>query len=294
MKCIDTHQHLWDLDNHSYPWLSPENAQTTAIGDVSALRRNYLVSDYLADIANQNIVKAVHIDARYDETNPAGETAWLQSVADAPDSRGIPHGIVAFANLADENVEALITAHTQYPNMRGIRHILNRDPDIADRDYLADTRWCDNFALLQKYNLSFDLQIFYPQMEAAAGLARRYPQIQIILNHAGMPHHPGPEGLAAWQAAMRELATCDNVTAKISGLAMTNPDWTMEGIRPFVLGTIDIFGTDRCMFGSNFPVDGLYGSFDRQWNAYKELTADFSEAERLALFHDNANRIYRL
>ena len=150
VKCIDPHQHLWDLENHSYPWLSETSDQRSAIVDISGLRKSYLVADYQADIANHNIVKAVHIDARYDENNPVGETAWLQSVADAPDSGGIPHGIVAYANLADENVEALIAAHAEYANLRGIRHILNRDPDIADRDYLEHDRWCDNFGLLKK------------------------------------------------------------------------------------------------------------------------------------------------
>lgn len=229
-----------------------------------------------------------------DENNPAGETAWLQSVADAPESGGIPHGIVAFANLADENVEALLAAHAEFSNLRGIRHILNRDPDIADRDYLADDRWCDNFSLLHKHGLSFDLQIYFPQMTAAAGLARRYPGTQIILNHAGMPHIPGAEGFAGWQDGMRKLAACDNVAVKISGLAMTDHEWTTEGIRPIVEATIEIFGVERCMFGSNFPVDGLYSTFDTIWNAFKTLTQGFSESERVAMFHDNAERFYRL
>ncbi len=294
MKCIDTHQHLWDLENHSYPWLSEERDQTLAIVDISGLRRSYLVADYQADIANQNIVKAIHIDARYDENNPVGETEWLQSVADAPDSGGIPHGIVAYANLGDASVEAVLAAHAEFPNLRGIRHILNRDPDIADRDYLADDTWCDNFGLLQKYGLSFDLQLYFPQMAAAARIARRYPETQIILNHAGMPHRPGSDGFAGWQQGMQELASCDNVAAKISGLAMTNHDWTTESIRPYVLKTIEIFGVERCMFGSNFPVDGLYSTFDTLLNAYKALTQDFSQDERAAMFHDNAERIYRL
>lgn len=294
MKCVDTHQHLWDLENHSYPWLAETSEQPSAIIDLSRLRRNYLVADYQADIAKHNIVKAVHIDARYDENNPVGETAWLQSVADAPDSGGIPHAIVAYANLADENVEALLAAHAEHANLRGIRHILNRDPDIADRDYLAVDRWCDNFGLLKTYGLSFDLQVYFPQMTAAARLARRYPETQIILNHAGMPHVPGPEGFAGWRMGMRELAACGNVAVKISGLAMTNHDWTTESIRPHVLETIEIFGVERCMFGSNFPVDGLYSSFDELWNAYTTLTQGFSESERAVMFHDNAVRFYRL
>ena len=93
---------------------------------------------------------------------------------------------------------------------------------------------------------------------------------------------------------MRTLAEAPNVAAKISGLAMFHHGWTPAVIRPFVLDTIEIFGPERCMFASNFPVDRLQSSYDALWSAFDRITADFSEPERRALFHDNAIRYYRL
>ena len=93
---------------------------------------------------------------------------------------------------------------------------------------------------------------------------------------------------------MRALAACPNVAVKISGLGMVDHHWTVESIRPFVLETIDLFGTARCLFASNFPVDKLFSDYASAWRAFDSITADFSASERTALFHDNAVRLYRL
>jgi predicted TIM-barrel fold metal-dependent hydrolase len=183
--------------------------------------------------------------------------------------------------------------------MRGVRQLLNWDDDpdkrFCDRsDYLTDTKWQSGYALLRKYNLSFDLQIYHPQMEDSYRLAERFSDIQIILNHTGMPIDRSPEGLRDWRRAMKRLAGAPNAACKISGLAMTNWRWTADSIRADVLGAIEAFGVDRCMFASNFPVDKLFSSYDAIFDAFKAITRNFSESERLKLFHDNAVRIYRL
>ena len=297
MQIIDAHHHLWDLTHNYYPWLT-DDIQDILCGDYTAIQSDYLITDYLEDIKNQTVVKSVHLQAAYDPNDPVGETRWLQAVADSTNSLGFPHGIVAFADFSDPNVEAILEGHCQYPNIRGIRHILNRHVDpvlnMADRDYLNDPTWRRNFGLLKKYNLSFDLQVYYQQMVDAASLAREYPDIQIILNHTDMPAERDESGLDGWREGLRMLAACPNIAAKISGLGMVDHHWTVEGIRPFVLQTIEIFGIDWCMFASNFPVDKLMSDYDATWNAFKEITADFSEDDRRKLFHDNAARYYRL
>jgi predicted TIM-barrel fold metal-dependent hydrolase len=131
-------------------------------------------------------------------------------------------------------------------------------------------------------------------MPDAARLAHAHPDTSIILNHAGMPVDRDAEGLAAWRAGMRALAAAENVTVKISGLGMVDWSWTTESIRPFVLETIEIFGVDRSMFASNFPVDKIYSSFDTLYGAFEAIVAGCSPSERSKLFHDNAERIYRL
>ena len=296
MKLIDPHHHLWHVDH--YPWLSEEAEDVLFGKDVTPIRKNYLIEDFFEDTKNLDVVKSVYIEADYDPNDPAGEARWLQSVADGPGSRGFPHGIVAAANFADPDVDALLAEHCRYPNTRGIRHNLNRHTDpalnFADRDYLNDDTWLSNFGLLGKYGLSFDLQLYYYQMADAASLARRYRDILIILDHTGMPIDHDEDGLAGWRDGMRTLAQCPNVAAKISGLGMFDHDWTAGSIRPFVEETIEIFGVDRCMFASNFPADKLVSDYDKIWNAFDEITRGFSEDERRKLFHDNAERYYRL
>ncbi len=116
----------------------------------------------------------------------------------------------------------------------------------------------------------------------------------MIVNHTGMPRDRDPAGLEVWRKGMRQLAERPNVSVKISGLGMSEPNWTADSIRPLVLETIDIFGTDRAMFASNFPVDKAWSTFDVLYDAFKTITTGFSDGERRAMFHDNAERIYRI
>ena len=299
MDSIDTHFHLWDLSHGKHTWLRSDpssdlNANSPGQIRLAELRKSYLVGDFLRDIAGQHVVKGVHVEGKYDETDPVAETAWLQSVADEPTSRGFPHAIVAFANLADLGFQRVLEAHAAFANFRGIRQILNQPTRPDEPEYLDDPQWGENYGLLRRFNASFDMQIYHGQIQAAGRLARRYPDIPIVLNHAGMPAATAGEAYEAWRKSMTQLAESDNVTVKISGLGMTIPDVNDETARPIVEATIDAFGTDRVMFGSNFPVDGLHSPFDALWTMFDRLSQSYSDGERQALFHDNAVRVYRL
>ena len=295
LPIIDPHHHLYDLDHYRYPWL--QDAMVPILfGDYTAIRKNYLVEDYLADCRNQNVVKSVHVDVGFDRTDPVGETRWLQSVAD---QHGYPHGIVGYADLGLPDVQAVLEGHAQFSNIRGIRHSLNYHPDpvktYLDRPGITnEAAWRSGYALLRRFDMSFDLQIYYPQMEDAYDLARSFPDVQIILDHAGMPVDRAPDDVDGWRSAMARLAEAPNVACKISGLGMTDWTWTTDSIRPFVHHAIEAFGMDRCMFASNFPVDKLFGSYDVLFAAFKEIATGFSTDERRKLFHDNAARFYRL
>jgi predicted TIM-barrel fold metal-dependent hydrolase len=298
MQIIDPHHHLWDLERHDYPWLRPENPHPA--GDLTPICQSYRLDDFLADAAGLELVMSVHLQAEIDRSDPVAETAWLQAIADAPGSRGFPHGIVAFADLADPKVEATIEQHCRYANMRGIRYLLNYEAGAplycatGRGDWLRDPQWRRGYALLGKYGLSFDLQIFWQQMDDALDLARTFPDTQVILNHTGMPRMRDPAYVESWRNGMRTLAAAPHVAVKISGLGMFHHDWTAELIRPFVLDAIEIFGIDRCMFASNFPVDKLHADYHAIWQGFDAITTDFSPEERRALFHDNAARFYRL
>jgi predicted TIM-barrel fold metal-dependent hydrolase len=131
-------------------------------------------------------------------------------------------------------------------------------------------------------------------MADAAALAAAHGDTSIILNHAGMPVDRDADALSLWRAGMRALAAQPNVWVKISGLGMVDWRWTEDSIRPFVLETIEIFGPDRCMFASNFPVDKLYSSFDVLYDTFKKIVSDFSVDEQRKLFSDTALAVYRI
>ena len=295
---IDTHHHLWDLENNPYPWLT--EGIDHFIGDYSIFRRTYLISHLHEDAKGLPLAKSVHVQAEWDhESDPVGETAWLQSVADSDDSRGMPHAIIGFADLSQPDAPELVARHAEYPNWRGIRHMLNwaEDPTwrFTDRnDLMTDADWLRGYRALADHDGSFDLQVWPWQLEDAADLAHRVPNVPIVLDHTGMPRDWDDAGIELWRKGMSALASADNVSVKISALGMFSGEFTADRIRGFVLDTIDIVGVDRCMFASNYPVDMMFSSYAAIWHAYDEITADFSDSDRQKLFETNAERYYRI
>jgi len=290
---VDAHVHLWDLSHIRYPWLMPPFAEDGPNGSVEPIAKDYGLDDYLADARGWDVRGIVHVDAGADPADALKETDWLQAMADA---RGMPNAIVAFAALDDPKVEAMLAAHAERRSVRGIRHIVNWHPDPArtytPRDVTGDEAWATGFALLGKYGLSFDLQAYPGQFPALAPLLERHPDVPVMINHAGMM--VGESGREEWRAGMRALAAIPHVAVKISGIGFAFRPWTIGQMRSYVLETIELFGTDRAMFASDFPTDKLFGGFDQHLDAYNAIVADFSDDERRALFAGNANRLYRL
>jgi predicted TIM-barrel fold metal-dependent hydrolase len=292
---VDAHIHLWDLKRLSYPWLTPPFSADGMSGSVEAIAVDYGVEDYRADARRWTLAGAVHVDAGASPDHALAETEWLESLAE---TSGLPTGIVAFAGLNDPDVERVLERHAAHPRVRGIRHIANWHADgfytYTPADLLADPAWAKGFAALARHGLSFDLQAYPGQFEAAAVLAERHPDVPVMLNHCGMPLMGEPGGREQWSKAMARLAQVPQVSVKISGFGLMDHGWTVESIRPYVLDTLEMFGTARCMFASDFPTDKLYADFDTVIGAYDALTADFGDDERRDLFGRNANRLYRL
>ncbi|AME26951.1 amidohydrolase family protein [Burkholderia sp. PAMC 26561] len=294
MQKIDTHFHIWDLQTNYYPWLT-DNVQPRVIGDYAAIRKDYLIEDFLGDIAGSDVEKAVHIQAEHDSRDPVRETRWLQQVADAPASRGFPHAIVAYADLGATNAADVLAAHCESANMRGIRQsLIQHKVDPAATDPRESKLWASNFMLLRQMNLSFDIQLFHSDMAFGADLIGRNPDVQFVLTHTGLPMETSVQYLEAWRTGMRLLAQRPNVAVKISGFGFLDRQWNVDSIRPLVLETIEIFGIDRCMFASNFPVDKMSRDYASYWNAFDHITLGFSESERTALFQSNAEKTYRI
>jgi predicted TIM-barrel fold metal-dependent hydrolase len=299
IKIVDAHHHLWDLNNKDtkYSWLMVTEGEAF-FGDYAAIRKNYLLEDYIEDSKNQNIIKSVHVQAEHDDDKPVNETAWLQNLADTHSSK-LPNAIVAFADFSKNNVSELLDAHQEYKNTRGIRQILSYNKDEpkyshATEDFMKNSTWVENFKYIRNRNLSFDIQIYKHQMEDAVNLANKYNDVLFILNHTGEPCYQSKEYIESWEQNMKKLAKCENVVAKISGLGMFDPNWTIDSTRIFVEKTIQIFGIERCMFASNFPVDKIFNSFDTYWNSFKEITKNYSENDKNLLFSSNAEKYYRI
>ena len=293
---VDAHQHFWDLSLGKHPWLRDEPPPPFRYGDTRPLRRSYLPADYRADAAGYRLVGSVYVETEWDPADPVGETRWVHGLATR---EGLPSAVVAQARLDRDDVDDVLARQAAYPLVRGIRHKPQAapSPDAVVPGALGsmgDPRWRAGFSRLARHGLSFDLQTPWWHLHEAASLARAFPDTLIVLNHTGLPADRSPEGLRGWREAMATLAAEPNVAVKISGLGVPGRPWTIESNREVVLRTIDLFGVDRAMFASNFPVDGLVASFDTIYGGFKGIVQDFSLADRRRVFHDNAVRFYRL
>jgi predicted TIM-barrel fold metal-dependent hydrolase len=263
-----------------------------------------------------------------EEMRPVGETEFVQGIADQV-ARGqgmtaVASGIVGFADLTlGSKVAPVLEAHiaASKNRFRGIRHISTWDAHPADimatqnapKGMLLDLKFREGFACLQKYGLSFDAWLYFPQLMELVDLARAFPDTAIVMDHIGGLVRIGPyagktdDVFHDWKRGIAALATCPNVSVKLGGLGMPRcgfgwheqaaPPGSAEvakAVAPYFHWCIEQFGTERCMFESNFPVDKMSFSYTVLWNAFKRFSEDFSPRERQALFHDTAAKVYRL
>ncbi|BBK29503.1 putative TIM-barrel fold metal-dependent hydrolase [Stella humosa] len=292
-RIVDAHHHFWDAERNYHPWLRDQPPIPFRYGDYSGLRRVYLAPDLLADAAAYDVVGTVYVETEWDPRDPVGE---MDYVARLRRESGLPSVAVAQAWLDREDAPALLERLAGFDFVRSVRHKPRANPAPGDGrpGGMADPAWRAGFAELARNGLRFDLQTPWWHLHEAVDLARAFPDTTIILNHTGLPADRSAQGIADWRAAMAGVAACDNVMVKISGVGVRGQPWTVEANREIVLTTIDLFGTDRAMFASNFPVDGLCASYDEIYGGFERITAGFAAEERARLFCDNACRIYDL
>lgn len=293
---IDAHHHFWDLTNGRYPWLQEENIPTFRYGNYDAIRRDYLPDDLRRDAARQNIVASVHMEAEYDPVAPIAETEWLHEIAE---SHGLPNAIVGQAWFCRDDIDTVLSGHAAFPLVRSVRQkpvTAPRPEDVTPKapGTMSDPEFLKGYALLAKYGLHYDLQAPWWHLNEAAALARDFPDTTIILNHTGLPSDRSEKGLSGWYEAMETFADAPNTAVKISGIGIPGTNWTVELNRYVVLSTIEIFGIERCMFASNFPVDSLVADYNTLFDGFRTITEELGETAQQRLFHDNAKRYYRI
>jgi len=292
---VDAHHHLWDLGHNHYPWLV-DQSHGGFLGDYSALKRNYLPDDYRRDSAGLGVVATVHVEAEMDRTRQVAETAWLHEIHA---QYGMPNAVVGHVWLTDPECDAKLALHAAFPLMRGIRSkpVTAPRPDQSVRGQpgaMDDPTWRAGLELLEKHGLSWDLRVPFWHLEEAADVAREHPRLAIVLNHTGFPWDRSAEGLAAWRHGMAALARCPNVHVKISELGLVGQPWTVESNRRVVLDAVSIFGIERCMFASNFPVAGLFASYDTIVRGLRAILAHLPRPALEGFFAGNARRFYRI
>lgn len=290
---IDAHHHIWRLA--ATPWLNGPPVPRI-FGDYAALKRDYFMEELLGEIVPQGVVKSVYIQINVAPGQEVEEVEWVQSVADR---HGYPHGVIGYADLTATDVAGVLDRQMACANLRGIRQQLHWHENELRRfaarpDLMNDTAFRRGFVELAKRGLLFELQVFAPQMADAAQLARDFPDVVFVLLHAGMLDDRSPEGWGRWRAGMRQLAACPNVMTKLSGLGTFPRECSVALWRPVVEETLAIFGPARCLFGSNYPIERLWTSYERIVAVMQECTSRLSGPERRAVFYDNARRVYRL
>jgi len=294
MKIIDAHHHLWDIGLHDYPWLKKDSK--------NPLSKNYLIDNFNRDIGNLDVIKSVHVQGEMSHKDSLKETIWLQKISETEESAGKPNGIVAYEDLNSSELSKNLEKQKTYPNVRGIRQILNysdTDPELnvyegVSKNFLNDIKWKNGFSLLKNFDLSFDLQVWPSQLLNSDELAKDFPDTLIILNHTGCPLLNGKKSDEdEWHEGMKKLSQNENVVVKISGLFMRgNPG--DKYLDELINETINLFGTERCFFASNFPVDSVKISYKELWDYFSDVSEKYTESEKEKLFYLNAQNYYRI
>ncbi len=284
---VDAHHHLWDLSAVHYPWLMARGVRRF-FGDPAPIQRDYLVPEFRAAAQAEGVTASVHVQVG--AADPLAEARWVD--ARARENPGFPAAQVAFCDLTAPDAEAALDALQALPTVRGVRQILGRAPaeDPADGP-LGHPRLRARLRSLAARGLSFDLQLTPEQMEAAAQVFAGAPELDVVLCHAGSPRELDAAGLARWAAGLGRLAALPNLSCKLSGLAMFARPFTTAAIRPVVATCLELFGPDRLMWGSNFPVDSLGTDYAGAFRTCRDL---LPPAARPAVFGATARRVYRL
>jgi predicted TIM-barrel fold metal-dependent hydrolase len=204
------------------------------------------------------------------------------------DEHGMPNGIVGRCLLHRPDAPDVLRDHARHARVRGVR-------DHESAKYLVVDEIAPAMDVLAELGMSVELRRAHDEFGELEEIADRWPTVTLALSHGCLPLERTPAELVAWRAAMARVAARPNVVCKISAVAgASDPEWTPDSIRPWILSCVEIFGADRCMFGSNFPVDRLFGSLPALVDGYREATAELGPSERAAIFHRTAERVYRL
>ena len=282
---VDVHHHVWELGRFPYPWLSG-TLQDDLLGAYRALGVDWAPERLHREYYGQNVIKSVHIEADSGAADPVDETSWLGSVAS---DGGHPHALVVMCDIRQPGAERELVRHLEAsPRVRGIR--IREHPDDPSRAFEAGYR------ALGRHGLSYELNASPGALGRAAPFIAARPDVQVLVGHAGFPMRRDAAYFDTWRTEMGTLAAIDHVACKVSGFATVDHDWTVERLRPWVLACIELFGTERIAFGTDWPVASLFATYLETVDAWRRIIAEagFSHAEQERMLYRNAERLYAI
>jgi predicted TIM-barrel fold metal-dependent hydrolase len=292
---VDAHHHFWEPSLGRIPWLRPDARIPFRYGDYGPIKRDYLPPDLLADAGPLPVVSTVTMETEWELADPLGEIDHIEGVQRR---YGLPDAAVAHAVLADPNVEDVLERLADRPIVRGVRNKPGQAPapqrTTAEPTLMTDDQWRRGYARLAAHGLDFELQTAWWHLDEAVQLGRDFPDTPITINHTGLPADRSRQGVEAWAAALARIAALPHVWLKISGIGLPGVPWTVRANCEIVERAAEIFGQDRIMFASNFPVDGLTGSYQDIMGGFLEIASSWSIDEQRKAFAENAVRRYRL
>ncbi|SIN88406.1 amidohydrolase family protein [Vannielia litorea] len=292
---VDAHHHFWELSRFPYRWLAPD-APPARFGDKASIRRDFLPADYLAAFDGLPLSASVHVQANCGAADPVDETRWLQELSD---TTGWPSAIVAEVDLTEPGAERQIAAHLQSPALRGIRTPVAWDEArrwrVASKPgVLADARFRGALSALVDGDLCLECVVVPAQLPEVLDLAQAQPGLKIVLNHCATLEPGQPGNLHTWRAGIEALAEVPNVFVKLSGLWAVDRTWRASVLLPHVTHLLSCLGSDRILYGSNLPVEGVNCPLARQFEQLHEVLGDQPADALNAIFSDTARRLYRL
>lgn len=281
-RVVDAHVHLWDPARTDwYPYLS--GRQQLGMGDVSGMARRFDVATYQAEAAGWNVEKLVNVAAATGR-HSIDETLELDQRAEVD---GHPDAIIGGLPPTDsiDDAIALLDRQMGAARFRGVRPMGVFEGPLPAPEVLQ---------ALQERGLVFELMTHPDQLQVAANGLAPFGDLVVVVEHTGWPRSGADEERALWEAGVAALAGLgDNVVCKLSGLAMPLGSMRVDALAPWIEHAIEAFGAHRCMFASNFPVDGLHGTFDELYTTYSAVAAGLDDESRDQLFAANAERVYR-
>lgn len=281
-RIVDAHVHLWDPARSDwYPYLTAGQAKLN-MGDVSGMSRRFDVPAYLAESSGWNIEKLVNVAAATGK-HSIDETLELDRRAEAD---GQPSAIIGGLPPTDSAADAIAAIDLQLAasRFRGVRPMGLSEASLPTADVLR---------ALAERGLIYEVMTHPDQLASTARGLEDHSDLTVVIEHTGWPRNGSDEERALWKTGMDALASLgDKVLCKLSGLAMPLGSLAVEVVAPWLEYAIDAFGIDRCMFASNFPVDGMHGTLDQLWTTYSTVTGSLSADDRDKLFASTAERVY--